>query len=144
MDAGGFGTDCQRGQLKPSKQWRSCAQLVAILDKREQAVGALATATAALAVGAKAVLAGNLAGQLPSADVEGDHRRALELLARCTDGCSEAVLLAHGFRPKLIPESVRTGLATTQTEHVRGGGRVIDVSGIRITNAGRRALAEGR
>jgi hypothetical protein len=68
---GGFGTDCQRGRLKPSKQWRSCAQLVAILDKREQAVGALATATAALAVGAKAVLAGNLAGQLPSADVEG-------------------------------------------------------------------------
>jgi hypothetical protein len=72
MDAGGgFGTDCQRGRLKPSKRWRSCAQLVAILDKREQAVGALATATAALAVGAKAVLAGNLAGQLPSADVEG-------------------------------------------------------------------------
>jgi hypothetical protein len=72
MDAGGgFGTDCQRGRLKPSKQWRSCAQLVAILDKREQAVGALATTTAALAVGAKAVLAGNLAGQLPSADVEG-------------------------------------------------------------------------
>src|ERR1022692_3942330 len=50
---------------------------------------------------------------------------ALELLARCTDGCSEAVLLAHGFRPKLIPELVRTGLATTQTEHVHGGGRVI-------------------
>src|ERR1700730_12723244 len=43
-----------------------------------------------------------------------EHRRALELLARCTDGCSEAVLLAHGFRPKLIPELVRTGLATTQ------------------------------
>jgi hypothetical protein len=41
----------QRGRLKPSKRWRSCAQLVAILDKREQAVGALATATAALAVG---------------------------------------------------------------------------------------------
>jgi hypothetical protein len=73
-----------------------------------------------------------------------DHRRALELLARCNDGCSEAVLLAHGFRPKLIPELVRTGLATTQTEHVHGGGRVIDVSGIRITDAGRRALAEGR
>jgi hypothetical protein len=72
MDAGGgFGTACQRGRLKPSKQWRSCAQLVAILDKREQAVGVLATTTAALAVGAKAVLAGNLAGQLPSADVEG-------------------------------------------------------------------------
>jgi hypothetical protein len=49
---GGLGTDCQRGRLKPSKQWRSCAQLVAILDKRGQAVGALATATAALTVGA--------------------------------------------------------------------------------------------
>jgi hypothetical protein len=73
-----------------------------------------------------------------------DHRRALELLARCTDGCSKAVLLARGFRPKLIPELVRTGLATTQTEHVHGGGRVIDVSAIRITDAGRHALAEGR
>jgi hypothetical protein len=73
-----------------------------------------------------------------------DHRCALELPARCTDGCSEAVLLAHGFGPKLIPELVRTGLATTQTEHVHGGARVIDVSGIQMTDAGRRALAEGR
>jgi hypothetical protein len=59
------------------------------------------------------------------ADVESIDSRALELLARCTDGCSEAVLLAHGFRPMLIPELVRTGLATTQTEHVYEGGRVI-------------------
>jgi len=42
-----------------------------------------------------------------------DRRRALELLARCTDGCTEAVLLAHGFTTKLITELVRTGLATT-------------------------------
>jgi hypothetical protein len=73
-----------------------------------------------------------------------DRRRALELLARCTDGCTEAVLLAHGFTTKLITELVRTGLATTQTEHMHGGRRAVDVSRIRITDAGRMALAEDR
>jgi hypothetical protein len=28
---------------------------------------------------------------------EPDRRRALELLASCRDGCTEAIMLAHGF-----------------------------------------------
>ena len=99
-----------------------------------------------------------LTGNLPVSELHDTHRVRRQAVV-CKDEfsdpkvgsteyaphrCSEAVLLAHGFRPRLIPELVRTGLATTQTEHVHGGGRVIDVSGIRITDAGRRALAEGR
>jgi hypothetical protein len=41
-----------------------------------------------------------------------DRRRALELLASCPDGCTEAIMLAHGFTIEQMVELVRTGLAT--------------------------------
>ena len=42
-----------------------------------------------------------------------DRRRALELLASCRDGCTEAVLAAHGFTIGLTAELMRAGLART-------------------------------
>jgi hypothetical protein len=33
----------------------------------------------------------------PGRNRKSDHRRALELLASCRDGCTEAIMLAHGF-----------------------------------------------
>jgi hypothetical protein len=36
-----------------------------------------------------------------------DRRRALELLASCRDGCTEAIMLAHGFTIPLMVELVR-------------------------------------
>jgi len=39
-------------------------------------------------------------------------RRALELLEASLDGCTEAIMLAHGFRIELLVELVRAGLAT--------------------------------
>jgi hypothetical protein len=69
-----------------------------------------------------------------------DRRRALELLASCRDGCTEAILLAHGFTIPQMVELVRAGLATAMAERVVAGKRTIEVARVRITEAGRRAL----
>jgi hypothetical protein len=42
--------------------------------------------------------------------------RAFELLASCRDGCTQALLLAHGFTLPQLAELVRAGLATAQVE----------------------------
>ena len=70
-----------------------------------------------------------------------DRRRALELLASCRDGCTEAILLAHGFTIPQMVELVRAGLATATAERMRAGGKLMEVAIVRITEAGRRALA---
>jgi hypothetical protein len=44
----------------------------------------------------------------------GTRRRALELLAASRDGCTEAIMLAHGFTIDLLVELVRAGLATAK------------------------------
>jgi hypothetical protein len=66
-----------------------------------------------------------------------DRRRALELLASCRDGCTEALMRAHGFTiPQMV--EVRAGLATATAERVVAGGKTIEVARVRITEAGRR------
>ena len=73
-----------------------------------------------------------------------ERRRALELLAASPDGCSEAIMLAHGFTVDFLVELSGTGMATTWTERVVSGGRAMEVARVRITEIGRRALAELR
>ena len=68
------------------------------------------------------------------------RRRALELLAASRDGCTEAIMLAHGFSIDLMVELVRAGLATAKAERVVAAGRTVVVARVRITEAGRRAL----
>jgi hypothetical protein len=69
------------------------------------------------------------------------RRRALELLAASRDGCTEAIMLAHGFSIDLMVELINAGLATGQTERMVAAGKRIEVARVRITEAGRRALA---
>jgi hypothetical protein len=69
-----------------------------------------------------------------------DRRRALELLAASRDGCTEAIMLAHGFTVAQMVELVRTGLATATAERVVAGGRTMAVATVKITDAGRRVL----
>jgi hypothetical protein len=73
-----------------------------------------------------------------------DRRRALELLASCPEGCTEAIMLAHGFTIPQMVELVRAGLASATAERVVAGRHTIEVATVRITEAGRRALAEVR
>jgi hypothetical protein len=68
--------------------------------------------------------------------------RALELLEASLDGCTEAIMLAHGFKIELV-ELVRAGLATG-TERMLASGRPMEITPLRIKGAGRRALAQVR
>jgi hypothetical protein len=56
-------------------------------------------------------------------------------------GVTEAVMLAHGFTTDLLIDLVHTGLATATPETVHAGKRPIEVVRVRITDAGRLALA---
>ena len=71
-----------------------------------------------------------------------DRRRALELLAGSRDGYTKAILRAHGFSMDMMVELVKAGLATTKRERMVADGRQTDVVRVRITDAGRRALAK--
>jgi hypothetical protein len=68
-----------------------------------------------------------------------DRHRALELLAASRGGCTEAMMLAHGFTIPQMVELVRAGLATATAERVAAGSRKIEIARVRITEAGRRA-----
>ena len=72
-----------------------------------------------------------------------DRRRALELQAGCgPEGCSEHVLRAHGFTTEQMVELVRAGLASATPQRTRAGREVLEIATLRITDAGRLALAK--
>jgi len=73
-----------------------------------------------------------------------DRRRALELLAASPDGCSEALMFANEFTVKLLIELIRTELATAQPERLIANGKQIEIIRVRITEAGRQAVARVR
>ena len=73
-----------------------------------------------------------------------DRCRALELLASCRDGYTEAILLAHGFTIAQTVEVVRAGFATAIAERMVAGSRKIEVARVRITEAGRQELSQLR
>jgi hypothetical protein len=68
----------------------------------------------------------------------------LELLAASPDGCTEATMRAHGFSVDMLAKIVLAGLASVSTERVLAGRQPIEVARLRITEAGRRALAEAK
>jgi len=70
-----------------------------------------------------------------------DRRRVLELLAESRDGCTEAIMIAHGFTIPQMVELGRSGLASAAAERVIAGGKTMQITVVRITDAGRRALA---
>jgi hypothetical protein len=71
-----------------------------------------------------------------------DRRRALELLAGSRHGYTKAILRAHGFSMDMMVELVEAGLATTKRERMVADGRQTGVVRVRITDAGRQALAK--
>jgi hypothetical protein len=52
------------------------------------------------------------------------------------------MMRAHGFSIDMLVELVKVGLATTKRERMVAGGRQTDVARVRITEAGRQALAK--
>jgi hypothetical protein len=72
-----------------------------------------------------------------------DHeRRLLELLAKSADGCTDASLTAQGFKRDVLISVVSADFATAQPERKFAAGKPVERTRVRITDAGRRALAE--
>jgi hypothetical protein len=53
-------------------------------------------------------------------------------------------MLAHGFRVELLVDLCFAGLAIAKPEHMRAGGRTMEVVRMKITEAGRQALTGKR
>src|SRR5215468_3538929 len=71
-----------------------------------------------------------------------DRRRALELLAGSRYGYTKAILRAHGFSFDMMVELIKAGLATTKRKRMVADSRQTGVVRVRITEAGRQALAK--
>src|SRR5262249_59515171 len=77
-------------------------------------------------------------------DLTSDRRRTLRLLAGAPEGCTEPVMLAHGFTVPLLVDLCIAGLAIATPEHMVAGVRKVEVVRMKITEAGRRALTPDR
>jgi len=72
------------------------------------------------------------------------RRRALELLEASIDPSTAAPRRSCWFKTELLVELVNAGLATATIDRMVVGGRRVKVIRMRITAAGRRALAKLR
>jgi len=73
----------------------------------------------------------------------GQQRSALAILAAAgLNGATQALLSAHGFGESLVARLVNRGLVTIMYERVRAGGKMIEATKVRITDAGRRAIED--
>jgi hypothetical protein len=71
-----------------------------------------------------------------------EQRRALRRLARHPDGCAEAELLVDGFTIGELTDLVIDGLAIGRVARIAFDGRERPVVWMKITEAGRKAIAE--
>jgi hypothetical protein len=71
------------------------------------------------------------------------QRRAIVLLAGCgAEGCTEAVMVVHGFTSDQLAGLVRTGLVAKTTERVASSGQTSEVKRFKLTEAGQQALGD--
>ena len=77
-----------------------------------------------------------------AACLAGYRRQALEILSGAGPSGYTTLLaqMAQGFTADMLAGLVHDGLATAATETVRAGGRAIEITRVKITDAGRRAL----
>jgi hypothetical protein len=73
------------------------------------------------------------------------QRRAIVLLAGCgVEGCTEAVMLVHGFTTDQLVGLVRTGLVAKTTERVVSSAQTSEVKRFKLTEAGQQTLGDHR
>jgi len=71
-----------------------------------------------------------------------EQRRALAMLATGGhNGETQPFLVAHGFSGAMITELVNRSMLIMTLEKIRAGGKMIEVVKVRITEAGREAIA---
>jgi hypothetical protein len=66
-----------------------------------------------------------------------EQRRALQLLARSPNGCTEALIMAHGFEGAMLGQLMLDGLDLATPYHTRAGRRQMTVVWITIITTGR-------
>jgi hypothetical protein len=72
-----------------------------------------------------------------------EQRRALAMLATAgSRGETQPFLVAHGFGDAMLTGLVNRGLLIMTREKIRAGGKMIEVTKARITDAGRRVIEE--
>jgi len=78
------------------------------------------------------------------ADLTDEQRRALRLLARSPNGCTEAIMLAHGLQSAMLGKLTVDGLAKVEAHDTKVAGRrvKVKVTWLRITEAGRKAITD--
>jgi hypothetical protein len=70
------------------------------------------------------------------AKLSDEHRRALRLLSRSPNGCTEAEMLAYGFELATLGDLIFAGVALAAPREA------LPVMWIQITEVGRQAIAE--
>jgi hypothetical protein len=78
----------------------------------------------------------------PMVALTDEQRRALQLLAGSPNGCTEAILMAHGFHLAMLGKLAFDGFANVEARETMAGSRRMKVFWLRITEAGRKAIAE--
>jgi hypothetical protein len=71
-----------------------------------------------------------------------EQRRALRVLVRHSDGCAEAIMLAHGFTIEMLGELGVGDFLKVDIHSAHTGGRQKFVVWMQITAAGRKAIAD--
>jgi hypothetical protein len=73
-------------------------------------------------------------------ELTAEQRRALQLLAKAPNGCTEAALRARGFSLTLAVSLVGRGYAVAKPQTMRAAGQTFGFMRFLITDAGRRAI----
>lgn len=76
------------------------------------------------------------------ADLTDEQRSALRLIARSPNGCTEALLMAHGFELAFLGNLVFDGHALATPHLTHAGSKPMIVVWLTITPAGRKAISE--
>jgi hypothetical protein len=71
-----------------------------------------------------------------------EQLRALLLLARSPKGCTEALMMAHGFESAMLGQFMLDGLVKAETHDMKIARRRVKVTWLQITEAGRKAAAD--
>jgi hypothetical protein len=72
----------------------------------------------------------------------GERRRALQLLARSPTGCTETLMLAHGFSTEILGRLVIDGFASVQLGTMLARQRQLIVRWMMITDLGQLAIGD--
>jgi hypothetical protein len=71
-----------------------------------------------------------------------DELRLLDMLAGSADGSTDALLAAHGFKLDVLIRIASADFATATPERTLAAGKPVETTRVKITDAGRRALAD--